>query len=455
MGGNASVQKPIALNRLYKSIATNRLDLFQEAYDILITLDGHDRCVNYKDEENLNRTSLMIACVAGYTDIVSLLIKAGANVNDLDDEGHNALMLASHKGYHEIVSLLLDANADVDTQTSIGETALIIASNNNHAEVIKKLVKAGANCNLCTNATASGGGNDAFTIALWNGYLDVAKALYKEELLNAKNSDGKYPLMMAAMNGHHECVKWLRKVGADTNTTTDDGYSALFYAANNGHLNCVEALIKGKGKADVNLKNKYGNTCLFKALENGHIKVIQTLINGGADVNTSNNHGITPIMQAAWSGKLECLKYLIDRKAQLNDQDKKGTTTITNTTASNTTITNTNTTGETALMKSAFKNTLVCLKVLLSSGARHDIKDKAGMLAIHHSCISGAKDALKALIERSVITIDDKDNHGNTPLMVAALNAHSKTAAILLQSRANINVQNNKKGSSSSFYCDC
>ena len=97
-------------------------------------------------------------------------------------------------------------------------------------------------------------------------------------------------------------------------------------------------------------------------------------------------------------------------------------------------------------MKSAFKNTLICLKVLLSSGARHDIRDKAGMLAIHHSCISGAKDTLKALIERSVITIDDKDNHGNTPLMVASINAHSKTATILIQSRANINTQNNKKG---------
>ena len=43
-------------------------------------------------------------------------------------------------------------------------------------------------------------------------------------------------------------------------------------------------------------------------------------------------------MQAAWSGKLDCMKYLIDRKAELNDKDNKG---------------------ETALMKSAFKNNLV------------------------------------------------------------------------------------------------
>ena len=96
-------------------------------------------------------------------------------------------------------------------------------------------------------------------------------------------------------------------------------------------------------------------------------------------------------------------------------------------------------------MKSAFKNTLVCLKVLLSSGARHDIRDKAGMLAIHHSCISGAKDTLKALIDRSIITIDEKDRDGNTPLIIASINAHSKTCAILLQSRANINAQNNRK----------
>jgi len=323
---------------------------------------------------------------------------------------------------------------------------LILATNNNHIDVVRLLVNNGANTTICT----SSGGNTAFTIAIWNGFLECAKLLYKDDIINAKNPDGKYPLMQACSQGHHECVKWLRKNGADVNAINDDGYSAIFYASHHGKLDCVEALIKGKGKADINLKNKFGNTCLYKAIENGHFKVIQALVNGGADVNSKNNHGITPIMQSAWSGKLDSLKYLIERKAQLNDQDNKGTTTTATTTAiSITTYTNANTnttdTGETALMKSAFKNTLVCLKVLLSSGARHDIRDKAGMLAIHHSCISGAKDTLKALIDRSIITIDEKDRDGNTPLHIASINAHSKTCAILLQSRCNINAQNNRK----------
>ena len=324
-GGRSIIQKPISVNRLFKCIATDNIDLFKETYDIVINLDGKERVINYKDDDAHHRTPLMIACIAGYTDIVSLLINCGASINDVDDEGHTSLMLACDKGHTECVRLLLEAGADIDRLVAIiiiiiiiiitiiiiyrqtsstGETALIIATNNNHVDVVRLLVNASANTTLCT----SSGGNTAFTIAIWNGYLECAKLLYKEDIINVKNVDGKYPLMQACSQGHHECVQWLRKIGADVNAINDDGYSAIFYASHHDKVNCVEALIKGKGKADINLKNKFGNTCLYKAIEKGYLKVIQTLINAGADVNNKNNHGITPIMQSAWSGKLDTLK---------------------------------------------------------------------------------------------------------------------------------------------------
>ncbi len=54
-----------------------------------------------------NRTALMYASLLGYTEIVDLLIKAGADVNLQDNDGWTALMIASLRGYVKIVELLI------------------------------------------------------------------------------------------------------------------------------------------------------------------------------------------------------------------------------------------------------------------------------------------------------------------------------------------------------------
>jgi len=112
--GRSIVQKPIAINRLFKCIATDNIDLFKETYDIVVNLDGKERVINYKDDDTHHRTPLMVACIAGYADIVSLLINCGANLNDVDDEGHTSLMLACDKGHTDCVRLLLEAGVEID-----------------------------------------------------------------------------------------------------------------------------------------------------------------------------------------------------------------------------------------------------------------------------------------------------------------------------------------------------
>ena len=422
MGGGPSViNKPITTDSLLQCVVRGELDLFKETYNNIRQIEGKERVIDYKDTK-LNRNSLMICCVLGNTEILSLLINAKASLNELDDEGHTALMLAACNNYPEIVQLLLSAGADTNIQTtSNGETALIIAANNNYANIVKLLVDANADLTLCTK-----GGNNAFVIAIWNGYLECAKYLYKEELLYIQDNDGTLPLMHACQNGHNDIVRWLRKPNINLDTVNNKGNSAIFYAAQFGKLDCIQILLKGlkgKAKANVNLRNTYGNTCIYRAIENGHLKVVQALVLGHININNKNNNGLTPLMLAASVGKLDIMKYLIDRKADINDKDNKG---------------------ETALMKCAFKNHLVCLKVLLTTGASVNIKDNVGMMAIHHACISGAKNTLKALIDKSIITIDERDNGGNTPMMIAAINGHSRTTSILIQERAILNSVNKR-----------
>jgi ankyrin repeat protein len=50
----------------------------------------------------------------GHEDVVSALIKAGANVNEKDDRGNTALIYAAGKGHIAIVNMLLDAHASAN-----------------------------------------------------------------------------------------------------------------------------------------------------------------------------------------------------------------------------------------------------------------------------------------------------------------------------------------------------
>ena len=84
------------------------------------------------------KTVLRWASEYGHSEIVKILLSAGANVhadNDWD------LYLASGNGHSEVVKILLKAGADVHANK---DGALQWASGNGHSEVVKVLLSEGA-----------------------------------------------------------------------------------------------------------------------------------------------------------------------------------------------------------------------------------------------------------------------------------------------------------------------
>jgi ankyrin repeat protein len=60
------------------------------------------------------KTSLMMACIIGYLQVVRVLLGRGANVNAAQtDDGMTSLMWASNNGYLETVCALLKYGANV------------------------------------------------------------------------------------------------------------------------------------------------------------------------------------------------------------------------------------------------------------------------------------------------------------------------------------------------------
>lgn len=67
--------------------------------------------VNGKDEY-WGRTPLIMASMNGYTEIVRILLKKGADPNAADIEGWTAVRYATAYGYNEIIGMLRGAGAE-------------------------------------------------------------------------------------------------------------------------------------------------------------------------------------------------------------------------------------------------------------------------------------------------------------------------------------------------------
>lgn len=73
-------------------------------------------------------TALTYACAGGFVDVVKVLLKAGANIEDHNENGHTPLMEAASAGHVEVARVLLEYGAGINTHSNeFKESALTLA----------------------------------------------------------------------------------------------------------------------------------------------------------------------------------------------------------------------------------------------------------------------------------------------------------------------------------------
>ena len=147
-------------------------------------------------------TALMLAAGYGHSNVVRVLIEAGADKNAAVQDGATALMLAAVNGYLEVVQVLLEAGADKNAALQDGATALMLAAQNGHLEVVRVLLDAGADFLIFAAASCSNG-----QTPVQMGYY----RLYTRDDQRAEKASGAGTLILAAHNGHWEVVGLLMK----------------------------------------------------------------------------------------------------------------------------------------------------------------------------------------------------------------------------------------------------
>jgi ankyrin repeat protein len=233
-----------------------------------------------------NKSSLLlIAADYGHTEIVALLLKAGASVDAIDKNKKTPLYLAAQNGHAKVVVQLLRAGATINSSDA---PPLLVAARRGHTAIVVQLLIAGAAVNPW-NISRSHTSTPLQAAARRGHTAIIVQLLTAGAAVNSRHIRKHTPLKLAAKNGHNEAVAVLLAAGAAVNSRHIQSSPPLHLAAKNNHPNVVSQLLK----AGANIKQRrQGKTALDIAREHGHSTVVELLEAHMADNEV--RHHITP-----------------------------------------------------------------------------------------------------------------------------------------------------------------
>jgi ankyrin repeat protein len=227
----------------------------------------------------------MVAAAFGNVAVATVLIDHGADVNLHDGvHGATALHFAAMAGYRDMVTLLLAHGAAIDVRDWWGRSALHYAGLYNRGPVIADLAAKDADLDLADN-----GGVTAFNLASRHGRIAGARAL-------AEAGARQGGLMEAINAGDLIRLHKLLREGADVNADTLTG-TALHLAAAKGHLAIADALIAAGADLESAGDPSRAHPLHMAALVN-EPRMIALLLERGADATATDGQGRTPLMVA-------------------------------------------------------------------------------------------------------------------------------------------------------------
>jgi ankyrin repeat protein len=147
-------------------------------------------------------TVLMDAVKANAIETVRKLIQEGADVNGLDVNGDAPLVIAAYEGHTEIVKMLLEAGADVRAvDPGMKATALHAAAYAGRTEAARLLIE----YHIDIDKQGPYNGYTALHDAIWQNNIGVAKLIVEAGTnLEINSNDGQTPLEMAKARGRRE-----------------------------------------------------------------------------------------------------------------------------------------------------------------------------------------------------------------------------------------------------------
>jgi len=446
--------------------------------------------VNINLQNFCGQNGLMLALSNGHLEIAKLLLmERNVDINAYDYTGATALQYAIQNHYVEIVEKLLDLNAELypniddkdsklcceaymnqtvefntqkhkmmtgNEQNSIiqkYESPLQIACVRGFVDIVKKLwdYKETADCKW-ENTWASNG----FLSACKYGHRKIVDYLISKMVdINVRNLDGKNGLMLASSCGHIEIVQIIINKNDSRRNSNDNNHNNVNLKNSFSSSSLITTTI---GMNDVNVRCRHGNSAIILAAQTGRTSIVQLLAQNGAELNLQNNQGHTALFAAMKSRHVETAVFLASQDVDFYLQDdalmcamKLAQIGVCD-----------------ALLKKRMElnpiifarslsfvinEQILCLLVLYVKEINF-LVDQKGNTALHWACNNNKLKLLEVLLKKEKINVNQQNQFGHTPLMVAIMNYKKNRDMVhmLIQNtKIDVNIKD-KRGNTSLMY---
>ena len=155
---------------------------------------------------------------------------------------------------------------------------------------------------------------------------------------------------------------------------------------------------------------------LMEASTMGNMEEIQTLLNEGVDVNSVETRmGDTALHAATWANQIASVEFLLKQSADPNIKNLAGYTPLLLATRKET------------------KESVTIMKTLLMNGAKPWATNNNGNNALHWAAHLGRLDVIEWLLGEDDLVVNEPNDDGLTPLMLAAKSGKEAAIAILIE----------------------
>lgn len=393
----------------------------------------------------------------GFENCLQFMVESGANINDVDDEGYNLILylvaqgrsvqqmryaislggtwstklhngcgvlhLAVQNGNYEAAKFFLELGLSPHDETLDSRLPIHFAcfAKTHFQETVQILMEGGADINAVDDV---GYNLVLYCVSCRRSHADLKYLINFGGNWEAKTTDGRSVLHLAAFNGQLETLKMFLELGADTNLSNVDGFSPILFAtfAEENFLEAV-ALLQGAGSS-INCKNQTGQTIVMLAIQNGKTSEdLEMLVNCGADWKSTDNEGTSPLHYAAQYGNYEALTYILSLNVDVNLKNNYGRTPL-------------------LLLAHAETNFHACLNVLLENGADVNAVDVNGENLVHKCALERSNSNEIEMVLESGGNWRSTNAFGDNVLALAVKGGNPEIVKLFLTLGADVNARN-------------